>query len=138
MKNTLAAFAAALFALAPVACNKSPEGGPSPGTKDSFSMTGPSSTVGTTIKQGNKETVTITLNRGSDFKKSVKLEAKAPDKIKATLDKTTVGKDEDKDVKLTIDVDKDAALGKHTITVTGTPESGTATKVDVEVTVSKP
>jgi uncharacterized membrane protein len=135
MKKMLAATAAALFALTSVACNKSPEGG-SPGTKDSFTVSGP--TTSTSIKQGNKETVTITLNRGSDFKKKVSLDVKAPDKVKATLDKTSVASGDDKDVKLTIDVDKDAAVGDHIVTVTATPEAGTATKLDVKLSVTKP
>jgi len=135
MKKLTAVFAAALFALAPVACNKSPEGG-SPGTKDSFTVSGP--TVPTTIKQGNKETVTLTLNRGSDFKKKVTLDVKAPDKVKVTLDKNSVAASDDKDVKMTIDVDKEASVGDHMIHVTATPEAGTATKLDVKLTVSKP
>jgi len=135
MKKMLAATAAALFALTSVACNKSPEGG-SPGTKDSFTVTGP--TTSTTIKQGNKETVTVTLNRGSDFKKKVALDVKAPDKVKATFDKSSVATSDDKDVKLTIDVDKEAAVGEHVVEVTATPESGTATKLPVKVTVAKP
>ncbi|HUR52652.1 MAG TPA: hypothetical protein VMZ71_00845 [Gemmataceae bacterium] len=135
MKKILAATAAALFALTSVACNKSPEGG-SPGTKDSFTVTGP--TMSTTIKQGNKETVTITLNRGSDFKKKVALDAKAPDKVKVTMDKNNVMASDDKDVKLTIDVDKEAPVGDHVVEVTATPESGATTKLPVKITVAKP
>ena len=135
MKKMLAATAAVLFALTSVACNKSPEGG-SPGTKDSFTVSGP--TISTSIKQGNKETVTITLNRGSDFKKKVALDVKAPDKVKATFDKSSVASSDDKDVKLTIDVDKEAPVGDHIITVTATPEAGTATKLDVKLSVTKP
>jgi uncharacterized membrane protein len=135
MKKMFAATAAALLAVTSIACNKSPEGG-SPGTKDSFTVSGP--TTSTSIKQGNKETVTVTLNRGSDFKKKVSLDVKAPDKVKATLDKSSVAAGDDKDVKLTIDVDKDAPVGDHIITVTATPEAGTATKLDVKLSVVKP
>ena len=135
MKNMFAATAAALLAVTSIACNKSPEGG-SPGTKDSFTVSGP--TTSTSIKQGNKETVTVTLNRGSDFKKKVSLDVKAPDKVKATLDKSSVAAGDDKDVKLTIDVDKEAPVGDHIITVTATPEAGAATKLDVKLSVVKP
>ena len=134
MKKFLAATAVALFALTSVACNKSPEGG-SPGTKDSFTVSGP--TTSTTIKQGNKETVTVTLNRGSDFKKKVALDVKAPEKVKATFDKSSVAAGDDKDVKLTIDVAMDAAIGDHVIKVTATPESGTATVLEVKLSVTK-
>jgi uncharacterized membrane protein len=135
MTKMFAATAAALFAFTSIGCNNSPEGG-SPGTKDSFTVSGP--TTATTIKQGNKETVTVTLNRGSDFKKKVTLDVKAPDKVKATFDKTSIGSGDDKDVKLTIDVDKDAPVGEHVIKVTGTPESGNATTLDVKVSVVNP
>jgi len=135
MTKMFAVTTAALFALTSVGCNKSPEGG-SPGTKDSFTLSGP--TTSTTIKQGNKETVTVTLNRGSDFKKKVTLDVKAPEKVKATFDKTSVATSDDKDVKLTIDVDKEAAVGDHVVEVTATPESGTATKLPVKISVVKP
>jgi len=135
MKKILTTFAAALFAVSTMGCNKSPEGG-SPGTKDSFKVAGP--TTSTTIKQGNKETVTLTLDRGSDFKKKVTLDAKAPDKVKVTFDKSSVAPSDDKTVKMTIDVDKDAPVGDHVIHVSATPESGNATSLDVKVKVDKP
>jgi len=134
MTKFFALTTAALFALTSVGCNKSPEGG-SPGTKDSFTLSGPKTA---TIKQGNKETVTVTLNRGSDFKKKVSLDVKAPDKVKASFDKSSVASGDDKDVKLTIDVDKEAAVGDHDITVTGTPEGGSATNLVIKVSVTKP
>ena len=59
--------ALACFALG---CNKSPESG-SAGTHDSFTISAP--TIPTTIKQDNKESVKLSLSRGSDFKKDVKL-----------------------------------------------------------------
>ena len=135
MNKFLVAAGAALFALTSVGCNKSPEGG-SPGTKDSFTISGPTTT--TTIKQGNKETVTITLNRGSDFKKKVTLAVATPDKVKGTFDRSSVAASEDKDVKLTLDVDKDAAVGDHMVKVTGTPESGSPTSMEFKLTIAKP
>ena len=61
---------AAVSALFVTGCNQSPEGG-TPGSKNSFTIKGPSTT--THIKQNNKETMKLSLDRKSDFKKDVKL-----------------------------------------------------------------
>ncbi len=131
---SLAAFAAALV----VGCNKSPEGG-APGTPNTFTITGPSATVPTTIKQDNTESVKLTLNRGKDFKQHVKL-AVVPkgDKVKGELNKTDVSPADPGEVVLKISVPKDTPLGEQILTVTGTPEGGTATSVDVKVKVEAP
>ena len=70
-----------------VGCNKSPEGGTA-GTNSSFTITAP--TVPTTIKQDNKETVKLSLSRGSEFKKDVKLSVAPVDKLKLDLNKTEI------------------------------------------------
>jgi uncharacterized membrane protein len=115
-------------------CNNSPEGG-TPGTSSSFTMSAP--TISTTIKQDNKESVKLTLNRGADFKKSVKLRVTAPDKVRAELSKDTIAPSDPGEVTLTVTVAKDAPLGDEMIKVTGTPEGGTATSVDVKIKVEK-
>lgn len=125
----------AIAALALAGCNHSPEGG-TPGTSSSFSISAP--TMSTTIKQDNKESVKLTLNRGSDFKKSVTLGVTAPEKIKADLSKSTVSPSDASDVMLNVSVAKDAPLGDQTIRVTGTPEGGgAATTVEVKIKVEK-
>src|SRR5262245_44907842 len=68
-------------------CNKSPEGG-TPGSKDSFKIKAPE--MATTIKQDNKETVKLSIDRGSEFKKDVKLAVDSPAKIKAELNKSAI------------------------------------------------
>jgi uncharacterized membrane protein len=124
----------AIAALAFAGCNHSPEGG-TPGTSSSFTIAAPS--LATTIKQDNKESVKLTLNRGTDFKKSVKLTVSAPDKIKADLSKDSIAPSDSNEVTLNIAVAKDAPLGKQVIRVTGTPDGGTATNVEVEIKVEK-
>ena len=127
---------AALAAFLVVGCNKSPEGG-TPGTSSSFTIVGPPMT--TTIKQDNKETVKLSLNRGKDFKHDVKLSVKHPDKINAELNKDVIKASDATDFTLAISVAKDAPVGDHVITVTGTPEGGgQATSVDVRVHVPTP
>lgn len=127
---------AALAAVFAVGCNKSPEGG-TPGTSSSFKLAGP--TTSTTIKQDNAESVKLSLDRGKDFKQAVKLAATSPsDKVKAELNKNEFKPGDPADAVLKVSVAKDAPLGKHVIKVTGTPEGGTPTSVDVEVKVEAP
>jgi hypothetical protein len=126
---------AALSAVLITGCNQSPEGG-TPGTSSSFTIIGP--TVSTTIKQDNKETVKLSLDRKSEFKKDVKLTATVPEKIKAELNKDVVKASDAADFTLTISVAKDATLGDHIVKITGPPEGGgNATSVDVKVKVEK-
>lgn len=125
---------AAAAGLMLVGCNKSPEGGAT-GTSSSFKISAPMMT--TNIKQDNKESVKVSLDRGKDFKQTVKLKADAPTGIKAELSKDSVAASEPADVSLTLTVAKDAPLGEHVVKVTGTPESGAATSVDVKVKVEK-
>jgi len=117
-----------------VGCNKSPEGG-TPGSKDSFKIKAPD--MATTIKQDNKETVKLSLDRGSDFKKDVKLTVDSPDKIKTELSKTTIKAGDDANFTITVSPAKDAPLGDHKVKVTGTPDGGAATSVEFTVKVEK-
>lgn len=126
----------AVVVLAAVGCNKSPEGG-TPGTSSSFKISAP--TMATGIKQDNSQTVKITLDRGKDFKQTVKLKAEpSSDKIKAEFVKDTVAAADPAEASLKLTVAKDAPVGKYTVKVTGTPEGGTATAVDLEVNVETP
>jgi len=132
-KNLLVLAAAAVFAVVGgVGCNKSPEGGVA-GTSNSFKVTAP--TMPVSLKQGDKQTVTVTVNRDSGFQQAVKLDAEAPKGLKAEFDHKSVKASDPKEVSLSITADKDAALGKHVIKVTATPDTGSATTVDVNVEV---
>jgi uncharacterized membrane protein len=117
-----------------VGCNNSPQGG-NPGTSDSFKVSAPVMT--TTIKQGEKETVTLTLQRGTDFKKNVEVKADAPKGLNVVMKSSRVNASDPADVSFTVEADKAAPLGDHIIKVTATPESGAATTVDVKVNVKE-
>jgi uncharacterized membrane protein len=133
---SLAACAAVALASVPGCGNKSPEGG-TQGTSSTFKISAP--TLTTTIKQGNSDTVTLTLDRSSGFKESVKLTATPPEHVKVEFNKTVVAPSDPADVKMTISVAKDAPLGDANITVSGTPEGGsTATSVNVKIKIEKP
>lgn len=115
-----------------IGCNKSEPGG-TPGKE--FKISAP--TVPTTIKQGDTQTVSVSLDRDKDFKQDVKLKVEAPAGISAQLGSNEVKASEKGDVSLKIAVDKKAALGDYVIKVTGTPDKGTATSVDVKVKVQE-
>jgi uncharacterized membrane protein len=116
-------------------CNQSPQGGAT-GTNNTFRLTAP--VMSTTIKQGDKQTVTLSVDRNSDFKQSIELTADAPKGLRADLAKSTVAAGDPKDVSLQISANKDAAVGAHVVKVTATPDTGAATTVDVKVTVEAP
>jgi hypothetical protein len=133
-KIHLSLAAAALFALSGgIGCNSSSTGGMT-GTDNSFKVVAP--TLPVTLKQGDKHTVNLTVDRGSGFQQTVKLDADAPKGLHVDFDKSTVKAGDPKEVAMSITADKDAAIGEHTIKVTAKPETGTATTVNVKVTVS--
>jgi uncharacterized membrane protein len=111
----------ALVAGLTLGCNKSPEGG-TPGTKSSFKLSLPTTT--SDIKQDNTRTLDASIDRGSDFKKDVKLTVTKPDKVEVKLSKDTIKASEDTKFNITVTPAKDAPLGEHSIKVTGTPDGG--------------
>ncbi|MFO0811374.1 MAG: NEW3 domain-containing protein [Gemmataceae bacterium] len=94
-------------------------------------------TMATSVKQGDRSTVTLSVNRGSAFGEAVSLKATAPPGITATLNNPRVAPNEGRDVALTIEAAKDAPLGEHVVTISATPEKGSATSVDVKVKVEE-
>lgn len=107
-------------------CNKSPEGG-TPGTSSTFKVSLP--VASQDVKQGDTRTVDGSItDRGSDFKKDVKLKAESTEKkLDVRLTKDTVKADE-KDGKFGIELKpaKDTPLGEYDVKVTATPDGGGA------------
>jgi uncharacterized membrane protein len=94
-----------------------------------------------TLKAGETKVVTLTLKRGKDITKDVKLEAEVSPKDKgvtATLDPAKTDKNESK---LSVVVDKTAKAGDFTVTVTansdGAKEASTKVTVKVEEATAK-
>jgi hypothetical protein len=105
-----------------VGCNKSPEGGTA-GTAASFKLSLPATTKD--VKQGTSETYEGSIDRGSEFKKDVKLKVDAPDKVEVKLTKDTIKASEtDTKFSITVTPAKDAPAAEHTIKITGTPDGG--------------
>lgn len=122
-----------------VGCNKSPEGG-TPGTNASFKLSLPTDLAKlAVIKQGTNEIYDGSVDRGSDFKKDVKLKVEGPDKLKVKVEPSEIkASSGDTKFKITVEADKDTPVGEHTIKVTGTPADGSPTTGEFKVKVSAP
>ena len=134
MQKLFAAAFCATFALVPTACNKSPEGG-SPGTDDSFRLAG--GTIPNAIKQGDSESIKFSVERGKNFHKSVRLEAKAPDKIHVSLDRDFVKDGESPVVNVKVHPAEEAPAGDYKVTIAGTTDNGSPTNLELTVKVIK-
>jgi uncharacterized membrane protein len=148
MMKKLVAVAAIVALLGLVGCeDKSPPGGPganSTNRDDNLGLTQPDNTfrldppnLETGLKQGETKTVKIGINRGKNFDQDVKLDfSGAPQGVKVTPASREI-KANEKDVQVTIEAAQDAALGEHTITVTGTPaREGKPTTTNFKVQVA--
>ena len=92
----------------------------------------------TEIKQGEVQTVAVSLQRGEFFKRDVKLEIKPSKGISVDPTKALVKASAKPDLQLRISAAKDAALGEYRVYVKGTPESGEPTQVEFIVKVVAP
>ena len=127
------ALVAALIATAVLmGCKKSEEGGRA--GNDTFRVVVPAMT--TDVKQGEIQTVRMSVERGEGFKQAVKLEVKAPAGIQVDPSSTTVQLGDKGDVQLKITVAKDAPIGEHKILVKGTPDKGEPTETEFKITVN--
>jgi len=148
MRNLLAAVVAAGLALVPAACNKSPEGGhPGSGSrgngaddtnKGTFTISQNAISGGpamTTLKKGETKNIELTVKADKNFKGKVHLTADHPANMKTKLEPATVDLTPNSDVKVQLAVTNDgaAAADSNVIKVTGTPDHGTATTLDVKV-----
>ena len=108
-------------------CQISPRGG-SVVKDEGFRIAVP--TFNTEVKQGELQTVVVSVQRDSLFKKEVKLQVKAPKGISVEPTSFTVKASDKPDVQLQIAAPKDAALGEYKILVKvkGTPDRGSRRK----------
>jgi len=140
VQKFLVATVLATLALVPAACNTSPPGGATgtgtnTGSDNEFKIVG--GTIPNSIKQGDTESIKVSLVRGKNFHQTVKLSAKAPDKITADIDRTTVKDGESADVNVKVHPAADVAPGDYKIMVTGTPDTGSATTLELTVKVAQ-
>ena len=116
-------------------CGTSPKGG-SVVKGEAFKIAVP--TLTTEVKQGERQTVTISLQRDSLFKQDVKLQVRASKGLTFEPSSVTVKASDKPDVQLQIAAPKDAALGEYPVVVKGTPETGEPTSVGFTVKVVAP
>ena len=95
-------------------------------------------TFTTKVKQGETESVNISLNRGKTFKQDVTLDIKASKGISVEPTQALVRGNEKPDVPLRITAAKDANLSEYQIFVKGTPETGEVTSTEFTVKVVAP
>ena len=94
-------------------------------------------TFDTKIKQGETQSVTLSLERGDSFKQDVTLEIKMFKSEGITFEpsKVLVKAGDKPDVQLAITVSKKTALGEYKVYVTGTPTTGEPTAKEFTVKV---
>ena len=113
-------------------CKKSEEGGGA--GNETFKVVVP--LMGTDVKQGEVQTLRVSVDRSAGFKQAVRLEVKAPKGLTVEPDSIQIKPGDKGDVQLAVAAAKDAPLGEQKIMVKGTPEHGEATEIEFKVTVS--
>ena len=103
---------------------------------EGFKIAGP--TFDTDVKQGELQTVTVSLQRGEFFKRDVRLEIKASKGISVAPTNVLVKGGDQPDVQLRITAAKNAALGEYRVYVKATPETGEPTTMEFNVKVVAP
>jgi uncharacterized membrane protein len=91
-----------------------------------------------TVRQGETQSVTITVHRGEYFKRDVRLNISASSGLIVEPSQALVKASDIPEVHLRITAARDAALGKYVIYLKGTPETGEATSTDFTVKVVSP
>lgn len=125
----------ATLALAAFAGCMSPRGG-GMSSDEGFKIGVPTFT--TDVKQGDRQTITVTLHREKFFKQNVRLQTSASGGINVTPTDVLVKAGDAPDVQLQIAAPKDAALGEYRLNIRGTPETGLPASVEVKVKVVAP
>jgi uncharacterized membrane protein len=93
-------------------------------------------TITTTVEQGGRDEVTLSIDRGDKFKETVTLTFKPPAGVSVNPATASIpaGSEE---AKVTIEAAADAAPGDTHIDVTFTPETGKAVPKTFPITVTK-
>lgn len=124
-----------VLALATVFGCMSPRGGGMSGD-EGFKIQVPMFT--TDIKQGDRQTITVTLQRGDLFKQDVRLEMKATEGITVAPTSVLVKASDKPEVQIQIAVPKTAPLSEYRVYVKGTPATGQPTSIEIKVKVVAP
>lgn len=133
MKETLLSLALAL-AVAGCQSDSGPGGGAAPAER--FTMVVPSSRV--VVKQGEMQTVVVSLRRGDYFKRDVTLRVKDVAGITVEPMRAELKASDKPELQLRISAAPDAALGDFRVYLTATPSSGEPVTSEIDVRVIAP
>jgi uncharacterized membrane protein len=103
---------------------------------EGFMISGPTFT--TEVKQGDRQTVTVSLKRDKFFKQDVTLRATATSGIRVEPGTKLIKANESPDVQFQIKAPREAALGEYMVHIVATPEKGEQTAQDYTVKVVAP
>jgi len=95
-------------------------------------------TLDTKLKQGEVQSVTVSLERGDYFKQDVKLQIEASKGISVEPTSVIIKASDTPDVQIKITVPKDAAFGEYSVSVKGIPKTGESTSTTFTVKVVSP
>jgi uncharacterized membrane protein len=115
--------------------SSSPRGG-SAFTDEGFKVAVPTFT--TEIKQGETQSVTISLERGKYFKQDVKLQIEATKGIGIDPTSFIIKASDKPDMQLRIAAAQNAAIGEYSVSVRGIPKTGESTSTAFTVKVVSP
>ena len=117
-------------------CQSSSSRGGSVRKGEGFTIAVP--TFSTEIKQGEVQSVAISLERGDYFKQDVKLQIKTSRGISIDPTSVVIKASDKPDVQLRIAAAQNAALGEYRVSITGIPETGESTSTEFNVKVVTP
>jgi uncharacterized membrane protein len=135
MKNAIAVAMTLVLATVCGCQSNSPRGG-SVVKGEGFKIAVP--TLDTKLKQGETQSVTVSLERGDYFKQDVKLQIEASKGISVNPTSVIIKASDTPDVQIKITVPNDAALGEYSVSVKGIPKTGESTSTAFTVKVVSP
>ena len=134
--KTAIAFVAMLALAAVSGCQSAGPRGGGVARDEGFNIAVP--TFETVVKQGELQTVAVSIQRGDNFKRDVRLEIKASKGISVAPANMKIKASDKPDLQLKITAPKDAALGEYRVYVMGTPDTGQPATAEFKVKVIAP
>ena len=134
--KTASAFVTTLALVVVFGCQSAGPRGGGVSRDEGFKIAVP--TFETAVKQGELQTVAVSIQRGEYFKRDVKLQIKASKGIAVDPTSVMIKASDKPDLQLKVTASKDAALGDYRVYVTGTPDTGQPTSAEFKVKVVAP
>ena len=133
MKNTTVLCVSVLIlAIVFTGCKKKSDLGGGAGS-DTFRIVVPA--MPTDVKQGETQTLRVSVERGNGFKQQVSVEVEVPVGIQVEPVKFKIEASDKGDVQLAITASDDAAIGEHKILIKATPDKGESTETEFKISI---